>query len=254
MRRSTVHSQQLDFSTPFDNTLRRELIELSLPYSSSAQGQTSSITEAFLRDSAKVAQMNPGAFYVNLAEVPPPLFASRLLIVLNNWYQLTLAHRGAVFYGDNPANHSVYGFDFGRLPANGSVAQEIINASCRLMCTRSTVARVTQAVEVFAYSRLWLALLLASAVVLQATGLGGMALGWRTRVPDVLGYVASMTYNNPFLPLPDGGGVLDAMERARVLRDLRVWVSDVRGGDDVGRIAFTSDADARGLEQGRLYV
>jgi hypothetical protein len=126
---------------------------------------------------------------------------------------------------------------------------------------------------VFAYSRAWLALLFASAGVLLATGVAGAALGWRTRVPDVLGYVASMTYNSRYFALPGedggrgsggggseagvgdgGGGVLDAMDRARLLRKVVVSVADVRGGYVVGRVAFTSGADVRRLERGRLYT
>jgi hypothetical protein len=91
-------------------------------------------------------------------------------------------------------------------------------------------------------------------MVLLATGLAGTMLAWRTRVPDMLGYVMGMTNNNRYLPLPAGCGVLDAMHRARILWDLPVSVADVGGDDEVRRIAFTSYADARKLEKGRKYT
>ncbi len=69
--------------------------------------------------------------------------------------------------------------------------------------------------------------------------------------PDLFGYVASMTYNNRYLALPRRGGVLDAMHRARLLRNLHVCVSDVDGGNSVGRIAFTTAKTVRALENGR---
>jgi hypothetical protein len=90
--------------------------------------------------------------------------------------------------------------------------------------------------------------------VLLERGLAGSALGMRTHVPDKLGYVASMTYNNHYLPLPDHGGVLDAMHRARLLHDLRVSISDVGEGCKVGCIAFTSNAEVHVLQKGRKYV
>ncbi len=133
--------------------------------------------------------------------------------------------------GGNPANAlSVYGFDFARLPADGATAQAEVDATCRLMCPRSAEAVVTHAMQVSAFDLLWLALLFACAAVLLAVGLAGTALGRHTLAADMLGYVASMTYDNRYVPLPGaGGGVLSAMERARVMPELRVCVNDVRG-------------------------
>jgi hypothetical protein len=122
------------------------------------------------------------------------------------------------------------------------------------MCSRSTQATLTHSVEVFAFSRPWLALLFCCSAVLLATGIAGTVIGLRTRVPDMLGYVASMTYNNRYLPLPDNGGVLDTMHRARLLHNLRVSISDVESGSDIGRIAFTSSPEVYGLKKGRKYV
>jgi hypothetical protein len=198
--------------------------------------------------------MPRGREFVDMAQVPPAAFASRLLLLLNMAYQSGLVTQSPVFLNDNPADAAAYGFDFGRLPANGSVAQAVVDAACRLMCTRSTEAAVTHTVQVFAYSRLWLALLFGSASVLLTLGLAGTVVGWRTYVPDMLGYVASMTYNNDYVPLPERGGVLDAMHRARLLRNVRVKVGDVRGDGDVGLVAFTTQRNVRPLEKGRPYI
>jgi hypothetical protein len=193
---------------------------------------------------------------VNLAEVPPATFAARLQLVLNGWYQLTLAGESTVFFGDNPADPVAYGFDFAQLPADGNVSQAVVNESCKRFCSRGARATLTRSVEVFSYSRPWLALLFASAAVLLVVGLAGTALGRRTLAPDMLGYVASMTYNNRYFPLPDaGGGVLDAMHRVRILGDMRIAVGDVCGDEDVGRLAFTTaDRPIRPLEKGRKYA
>jgi hypothetical protein len=86
-----------------------------------------------------------------LAQVPPRVFADRLQLVLNAWYQMTLAHDNAAVYTSNPMNLSTYAFGFGsQLPANGSLPQLVVNRACRIMCTRSTLAALTHSVEVFA--------------------------------------------------------------------------------------------------------
>jgi hypothetical protein len=198
--------------------------------------------------------------FVDLSETPVRPFSDRLQLVVNSWYQLLLAGRSNIFFGDNPdptANPAAYGYDFAQLPADGNVSQAVVDESCKLFCSRSTQATLTRTVEVYTYNRLWLALLFAGSAVLLATGLAGKVLERRTLAPDMLGYVASMTYNNPYLPLRDhdgGGGALDAMQRVRLLGNMRVKFGDVRGDEDVGRLAFTLDSDTRALEKGRKYA
>jgi hypothetical protein len=272
MRRSLKDTRP-SASSALDFAERRRILFTSLPYLHETHGDMSTPTEAFLRDSAHFREPSraKAAPFVELAHVAPPLFARRLQLVLNSWHQLNLAGDSATIFGDTPPPALAAAYDFARLPADGRVPQPVVDAACRLFCSRSVPATVTRAVEVWGYSRVWLALLFGSAAVLLATGLAGAGLGVRTRVPDVLGYAASMTYNNRYLPLPEhssddsgesgvgsggggSGGVLDAMTRARLLWDLHVSVGDVRGGDAVGRIAFTSKADVRALERGRLYT
>jgi hypothetical protein len=63
-----------------------------------------------------------------------------------------------------------------------------------------------------------------------------------------------MTYENPWVKVPDGGTTLDAMERARLLKDVEVRVADVCGDENVGHIALAAGVPLRKLERGRLYV
>lgn len=63
-----------------------------------------------------------------------------------------------------------------------------------------------------------------------------------------------MTYENPYVKIPEGGSTLDAMERARLLKDMKVYVSDVRGDKTVGHIALAAGVTLRHLERGRLYA
>ncbi len=70
----------------------------------------------------------------------------------------------------------------------------------------------------------------------------------------MLGYVASMTYDNPHIPLPDTGDVLNGMARARLLKDMSVKIGDTQGTAAVGHIAFTSGVTVRRLKKGRMYT
>jgi hypothetical protein len=69
------------------------------------------------------------------------------------------------------------------------------------------------------------------------------------------GYVASMLYKICYVPLPGNSGVLNAMERARVMPELRVCVANVHGADDdVGRLAFTLFCNVHRLGKGRMHM
>ncbi|KAL4770044.1 hypothetical protein BDW60DRAFT_209445 [Aspergillus nidulans var. acristatus] len=57
---------------------------------------------------------------------------------------------------------------------------------------------------------------------------------------DILGYVSSLTRNNPYVPVPDGGSTLSGFERARLLRDMEVQILNVDERKDTGHIAFVS--------------
>jgi hypothetical protein len=75
-----------------------------------------------------------------------------------------------------------------------------------------------------------------------------------TNVSQLFGFVASMSYENPYVRIPDGGSTLDAMERARLLKDVEVCIGDVHSEKDVGHIALAAGVPVRQLERGRLYA
>jgi hypothetical protein len=252
MRHSLTDTRP-EFITPFDSWARLKAVAFAMALWDNDMGLISSKTERFLKDSTRRRPRSANLSYVNLSEVPPAVFSRRLSVVLNTWYQRSLINAGLAFPGDEAANVTAHGFDFGQLPPNGSVAQSVVDESCEVMCTRSTQATLAHSVEVYTYSPVWLALLFASSGVLLAVGVAGRLLCWHTRAPDILGYVASMTYNNPHFALPERGGVIEAMHRVRILHDLRVTVADVRGDAAVGHIALISGSGTRPLEKGRKY-
>jgi hypothetical protein len=63
-----------------------------------------------------------------------------------------------------------------------------------------------------------------------------------------------MTYTNAHFSLAQRGGVLDAMLRVRLLRNVPMSIGDVRVERDGGHVAFTSSSAVRRLETGRPYT
>ncbi len=188
-----------------------------------------------------------------LATVAPETFSLRLTLLVNTFYRSAQPGSIGAFFGSLPADLSLYGRDFGHRPLQAGEA--VLAKWCPYFCTRSTRAMLTQTLPVYRCNMLWLALLVASASVLLVFGAAATVLGWRTFVPDMLGYVASMTFNNPYLRLPAGSAELEAMDRARALRNEEVIIGDVRGAHDVGHIAFArSVGSLRRLEKGRKYT
>lgn len=95
-------------------------------------------------------------------------------------------------------------------------------------------------VEVYHCNYIWFVLLLSSSVILIMLGAIGTAISHLCHAPDMIGYVSSFTYNNPYMQIPAGGASLGAMDRARLLRDLRVKIGDTASDDDVGHIVFAT--------------
>jgi hypothetical protein len=215
------------------------------------------LTDLFLNDSTRVSmpRLSPDTD-VNMTRLSPATFSARLTLVLNTYYQSFLPSYAGAYVGDLPQNLSKDGHDWARGAAPRREWLNILSHAaqvCPYMCWRSARAVMSTSREEYRANLAWVAILLACSAALLATGVASAVLGWRAGVPDMLGYATSMTYENPHFPVPDRGGVLDAMDRARLLQDVRVRVGDVKGALDVGQIAFTSPSSSRRLENGRMY-
>jgi hypothetical protein len=105
----------------------------------------------------------------------------------------------------------------------------------------------------------WLALDMATCAILFVAALVGFWLRRHTVVPDVFGYVSSMTRDNPHVRLPEGGSTLSGLDRARALKHVKVRIADLRSDSAVGRIGLTVADDGGGgavgtLNESRQYV
>lgn len=210
--------------------------------------------------------------FVNLTQVPIETFSHRLSVILNTYYQLSVAPTG--YSGDLPQNLSLYGPDTlpvsdvnKYLPSNVTAANTTFYDWWPLFFNTvgqdpagvpfigaTTNGTIVHHQEIFICNFGWLSLLLAASGVIFFTGLAGLLLKRKTLAPELFGFVTSMTYENPYINIPEGGGVLDAMERARLLKDLKVRIGDVRGSEEVGHVALSTGANIRRLERGRLYI
>ncbi|KAH7128259.1 hypothetical protein B0J11DRAFT_578491 [Dendryphion nanum] len=121
-----------------------------------------------------------------------------------------------------------------------------------------TKASVRRSVNVYKAHREWIGLLIFSSLVLFVLGVVGIILQFVVRAPDVLGYVSTLTRDNPYVKAPSEASAFGGPHRCRELRDLRVQLADVRPEDSVGYIALRSLArDEKGgskLDRGRLYA
>lgn len=235
----------------------------------------SSPTERFLANTSsfpfiqQAGQLTNDVIYTNLSLVRPEVFSQRLSSVLNTYYQLTTQPTG--YFGSLSGNLSLYGPDTipatdvnVYLPSNFSATNNsffdwwpkfdvAVQSSTSPFIGATTTARVTTTEEIFVCNVAWLSLLMVSSIVIFITGAIAWVLKQRTLGPEMFGFITSMTYENPWVKIPRGGTMLDAMERARLLQDIEVHVGDVCGKDDIGHIAFAAGVPVRKLEKGRLY-
>jgi hypothetical protein len=235
----------------------------------------SSPTERFLANSSvfpfiqQAGQTTQDVAYTNLSLIEPAIFSRRLSSVINTYYQLTVQPTG--YFGSLSGNLSVYGPDTlpvtdinMYLPSNFSATENsffdwypmfdtFVQTSDSPFIGATTTARTTTTEEIFVRNTAWLCLLMISSVAIFVVGVTALVLKRRTLGPEMFGCVASLTYENPWVKVPSGGTMLDAMERARLLRNVQVHVADVCGNDDVGHIAFAAGVPLRKLERGRLY-
>ncbi|EMD89929.1 hypothetical protein COCC4DRAFT_125537 [Bipolaris maydis ATCC 48331] len=235
----------------------------------------SSPTERYLANSSafpfvqQAGHVTQDIMYTNLSLVDPGLFSRRLSSAINTYYQLTIQPTG--YFGSLSSNLSLYGPDTlpvndvdkylpSDLPATNSSFFDwwpkfdaVAQNSQSPFIGATTTATVTTTEEIFVGEVAWLSLLMVSSSVILITGIAALVLKQRTLGPELFGFVSSMTYENPWVKIPSGGTMLDAMERARLLGDVQVHIADVRGNDDVGHIAFAAGVPLRKLERGRLY-
>lgn len=168
-----------------------------------------------------------------LAAISSDTFAMRMGQLMNTYLQLSLAP--LAYTGDLPApNGTVW------RTSDQSINTEVYDDTLPPFLPISSNTTITTTNEVYKCNYLWFSFLLVSSCILLMLGSVGTALSHLCNAPDMMGYVSSFTYNNPYMNLPPGGESLGAMERARLLRDVKVKIGDARADDEVGHIVFAT--------------
>lgn len=160
------------------------------------------------------------------------MFAAKFQLLLNTYYQLSLAP--LAYTASLPAPSDSTWNLLQKFDSSGGADNELPFVP---LMANSTVTTIF---EVYECNYLWFALLLTSSVTLIMLGSIGTALSHLCHAPDMIGFVSSFTYNNPYMEVPSGGESMGAMERARLLRNMRVKIGDASSDQDVGHIVFAT--------------
>lgn len=185
-----------------------------------------------------------GARYdkVQLYKLPPEVFAERLTILYNTFFQSTYGTRA--LGGNLPKN----------LTQTGMLVSSASNINIIFNGTEANI--LMQTTLVYKTNWKWFAALLVCSLVLLFAAYAGLVLKYITLAPDIIGYASSLTMLNPYVPTPTGGTTLHGLERAALLHDLPVRIGDVCANEPVGAIAFAKADDGRvaRLDRKRWYI
>ncbi|KAF4556410.1 Hypothetical protein D9617_1g082870 [Elsinoe fawcettii] len=113
----------------------------------------------------------------------------------------------------------------------------------------------TTSMPVYRRNVIWIIILIFSSSVLIIINITSIILRFKIRAPDILGYVSTLTYDNPYIPITPAS-TIDGMERSKLLYDMKVRIGDVQCHEDVGHITLAVDTDnlvVGPLKKGRLY-
>ena len=164
-------------------------------------------TEKFLGGKSDVYARKEQAS-VDYGLVSPETFSHRLTMLFNTYWQLSMAPESTT--GDKVMS---------RAP---NYDGEVVDLFAGMYPCNVTWAKTSNPVTVYHANKTWIAVFLTISLIVQLCAIAGVILKYTTNAPNILGYVSTMTRDNPYTPLPDGGQTPDGMERARLLKDMRV--------------------------------
>lgn len=228
MRPSEVKAESGN-SLPFSFSEYKNFLRF-IPSSLGASGYsrlTPTAIDQFMLGSPTPFTQGDTPFVKNYQNITGEVFAGRLTTLLNTIWQASIAP-GNIALGSS---------------ANFSAIDSL-----------STVASVNEIKPQAQYAvNLWhAALLIVITFMLVICAIAGMILSKITKAPDVLGYVSTMTRDNEYVRVPEGGSALDGIQRARYLARMKVQLANVRPEDEAGLIALRSLGGGDDTNTGRL--
>lgn len=167
---------------------------------------------------------------VELGSVPIELFEKRFGLLFNTFWKASI----------NP--------------------RSIVGGSATGAIFVNTTAFWTQKLpSVYALDVPWLIVFFLANLIMFVAAVSAVVLKMRCETPHLLGYVSTLTRDSEYIPWARGiGSSLDGDERARLLGEEKVRIADVKGTEEVGRIALVAEGAGVGLKwtevvPGRFY-
>jgi hypothetical protein len=195
---------------------------------------TSTPTEYFLADPPS-ALSHTLIDAVNLTVVPNDILADRFTLVFNTYWHATI--NTPLIVGRS--------FDLANL---GGAYTPWFNP-----WANTTASLLAYNPPMYSVNKPWLALMIISTAITFVMGIIGLVIKYRTQVPDIFGYVSSLTRDSPYLATPSmtHGSLLTGAQRARCLKEERVRFLHVDPEQDMGRITLGLEQNAEGKGGGR---
>lgn len=192
-----------------------------------------------------------------LAQLPLQDFGDRFGQIINSFvhgsmWNATPYIAGAPFRGLTA--NLVGGNNASFVPAGTADLTAMIQNQTAAFTVPATLSNYMQSYQC---SFAWVTVFLVCTLAMLASAIVGVVFSRKTAVPDYLGYVSSLAKESQYVRLPDGGANLDGMDRARLMKDLKVRlgnVSPVEGGGDVGRLALARMEDTVRVRKESVYV
>jgi hypothetical protein len=179
---------------------------------------------------------------VDLYKLPVNVFAERLTVLWNSFFQSTYAARALAGNLDKATSMNITG----NAESDAPTASIAFNGTESLVSQRRNVYRVNWK---------WFGVLLSCSLVLLSAAYAGMLLKYFSIAPDIIGYASSLTMLSPYVPTPTGGTTLHGLERTALLHDMPIRLGDVCPNEPVGAIALAAnDGRVAGLDRQRWYI
>jgi hypothetical protein len=183
-----------------------------------ASSGISSITEQYLAQGLGAYTNTLNASLVDLSDLDNKTFASRLTTIFNTYVQ---TRQDCSYYGWADWNDI-----------------------CILNATSSTPLQL-QPFPLVTCNWVFFTILTVTSTLLFICSCLSIWLSHRLSTPDIMGYVSSLTIENPDIPVTGKASglssALDGFDRARLLRHVKVQIRDVQQGDEIGTFALTSE-------------
>ena len=192
-----------------------------------------------------------------LAQLPLQDFGDRFGQIINSFVHASMWNATPYITGA-----SFGGIQFNLVGGNNASFIPATTADLTVMIQNQTAAFTVPAisanyVRIYSCSFAWVSVFLLCTLAMLASAILGVVFSRKTAVPDYLGYVSSLAKESQYVRMPDGGANLDGMDRARLMKDLKVRlgnVSPVDGRGDVGRLALARMEDTARVRKENLYI